>query len=108
MRQGELTGKVQTVLGIIDADSLGVTLPHEHLLFAHSYLPAEPTEASEKGLVHEPISLENLSRVRLHSLINLDASRGLTDEKLAIKEALLYKWAGGDTIVELTPIWPWS
>jgi len=34
MSEGELTGKVQTVLGLIDADSLGVTLPHEHLLKA--------------------------------------------------------------------------
>ncbi|GAI95881.1 unnamed protein product, partial [marine sediment metagenome] len=28
----EIAGKVQTVLGVIDAEDLGVTLPHEHLL----------------------------------------------------------------------------
>jgi len=101
MRQGELTGKAQTVLGIIDADSLGVTLPHEHLLFDGSSLFVEPTEATERRLAHQPITLENLSWVKLHG--NLD-NRQLTDEKVAIKEALLYKGAGGDTIVELTPI----
>ena len=42
MRQEELTGRVQTVLGIIDADSLGVTLPHEHLLVSKSRRRVEP------------------------------------------------------------------
>ncbi len=101
MGQEELTGRAQTVLGIIDADSLGVTLPHDHLLVDSSCLFVEPAEATERNLAHQPITLENLSWVKLHS--NLD-DRQLTDEKLAIKEVLLYKWAGGDTIVDLTPI----
>ena len=105
MRQGELTGRVQTVLGIIDADSLGVTLPHEHLLLAHSSfsLGKQPTEATERGLAHQPITLENLYWVKHNARFHVDAKQ-LTDEKLVVKEALLYKWAGGDTIVELTPI----
>jgi len=102
MSQEELTGKAQTVLGIIGADSLGVTLPHEHLLVDLSCLFVEPTEASERGRVHQPVTLENLSWVSLYRCNNLDNLK-LTDEQLAIKEALLYKWAGGDTIVELTP-----
>ena len=101
MRQTELTGRAQTVLGIIDADDLGVTLPHEHLLLDTSHFFVEPAEASERNLAHQPITLENLYWVKLHG--NLDNLK-FTDEKLAIKEVLLYKWAGGDTIVELTPI----
>ena len=103
MRRGGLTGKVQTVLGIIDADSLGVTLPHEHLLLDISCMFDEPTEANERRLAHQPVTLENLYWVRTHIPNNADNLK-LTDEQLAIKEALLYKWAGGDTIVELTPI----
>ncbi len=103
MRQEELTGKVQTVLGIIDADSLGVTLPHEHLFNDGSRSFVEPTEASERKLAHQPITLENFYWVMLHRSNNLDNLK-LTDEQLAIKEALLYKWAGGDTIVELSNI----
>jgi len=34
MRQEELVGKVQTVLGLVEPKSLGITLPHEHLLRA--------------------------------------------------------------------------
>ncbi|GAI15922.1 unnamed protein product, partial [marine sediment metagenome] len=40
---------------------------------------------------------------RLHTKFH-PANRRLRDEQLAIKEALLYKRAGGDTIVELIPI----
>ena len=63
MRQEELTGKVQTVLGIIDADSLGVTLPHEHLLIAFQAIFTPPSEASDQGLAYQPVSLENLNWV---------------------------------------------
>ncbi len=103
MEQEELAGKVQTVLGIIDADDLGVTLPHEHLLHDGSSAFVEPTEASERGLAHQPLTLENLYWVQFHRCNNLD-NLNLTDEQLVIKEALLYKWGGGNTIVELTPI----
>jgi len=103
MRRVELAGKVQTVLGIIDGDSLGVTLPHEHLLLDATAFFVEPTEASQRKLAHEPVSLENLYWVKPHCLSHVDNMK-LTDEQLAIKEAMLYKLAGGDTIVEMTNI----
>ena len=89
------------MLGIIDADDLGVTLPHEHLIVDISFYCVEPTEATERRLAYEPITLENLYWVKLHTRNHPD-DRQLMDEQVAIKEALLYKWAGGDTIVELT------
>jgi len=103
MRRVELTGKVQTVLGIIDGDSLGVTLPHEHLLTDITAYFVEPAEASQRKLAHEPVCLENLYWVKPHCQSNVD-NMILTDIQLAIKEAMLYKLAGGDTIVELTNI----
>ncbi len=103
MNVTSLTGKVQTVLGIIDADDLGVTLPHEHLITDLSMYFTEPTEANEKILAHQPITLENLYWVHLNKFNNIDNLR-LCDEQLAIKEALLYKRAGGNTIVELSSI----
>ncbi len=103
MNVTSLTGKVQTVLGIIDADDLGVTLPHEHLITDLSMYFTEPTEASEKSLAYQPITLENLYWVHLNKFNNIDNLK-LRDEQLAIKEALLYKRAGGNTIVELSSI----
>jgi phosphotriesterase-related protein len=101
IKQQELAGKVQTVLGIIDADSLGMTLVHEHLLHDMTIFFIEPPEAGERGLAYEPVQMDNLYWVRHHEINNLDNVK-LTDEKLAIKEAMLCKLAGVDTIVELT------
>jgi phosphotriesterase-related protein len=101
MKLEELTGKVQTVLGLIAPDSLGLTLVHEHLLSDDSAYFVEPTDACEKKMAHEPVSLDNLYWVKLHRLQSIDDMR-LKDEQLAIKEAMIFKLAGGDTIVEVT------
>ena len=103
MKRGELTGKVQTVLGLIDPDSLGVTLVHEHLLSDMSAYFVEPTEAGEKKMAHEPVSLDNLYWVHHHRITNMDNVK-FTDEQVSIKEALMYKMAGGNTIVEVSNI----
>ncbi len=103
MNVTSLTGKVQTVLGIIDAGELGVALPHEHLITDLSMYFTEPTETTEKSLAYQPVTLENLYWVQRNHFNNIDDLK-LCDEQLAIKEALLYKCAGGDTIVELSSI----
>ncbi len=107
MRQEELIGKVPTVLGVVDGDSLGVTLPHEHILLDESVFFVEPTEASEKHMAHEPVRIDNLYWMKTHWGSNLD-NLGLKDEQLAIKETLLFKQAGRGTIVEqpISPILP--
>jgi len=52
-----LSGKALTVLGAVDADSMGVTLPHEHLLIDFAVMFKEPAAASDKGLAYQPVSL---------------------------------------------------
>ena len=99
MTKTEMVGKAQTVLGPIDANSLGVTLTHEHLLLDATFLFVEPTEANEKVLAHQPVCLENLSWVLHHLFSNLDNLR-LDDEQTAINDLMLFKRAGGNTIVE--------
>lgn len=99
----EPAGKVQTVLGVIDADSLGKTICHEHLLFDLSPYFSEPSEATEKEKAYQPITLNNLSWVRTHRLNNLDNLQ-MKDLDVAIQEAQHYKSAGGDTIVEVTNV----
>jgi phosphotriesterase-related protein len=102
VKQGETVGKAQTVLGPVSTDSLGRTLMHEHLFIDISKYFIEPSEADEKRLAHEPVKLENLYWVRLHTFSNLD-NLHLADEKLATREAMLFKMAGGGTITEVTP-----
>jgi len=101
MKQEELVGKVQTVLGIIDANDVGVTLPHEHLLTDLSPYFAEPTEAGDKSRAYEPMSMANRSWILVNRSHHFYDNK-LTDENLAIEEVLHYKRAGGNTIVEMS------
>ena len=101
----ELAGKAQTVLGAISPEALGVTLPHEHLFcdLTIALRDLEPSEAAEKGLYYQPVSLENLWWIIYHPASNRD-NLVLQDEEIAIKEASFFKRAGGDTIVDVTSV----
>jgi phosphotriesterase-related protein len=96
-------GRVQTVLGLVEPESLGVTLSHEHLILDGRKLFQEPEEISQKKLAYEPISLENLGWVRYNWTSHLH-NRALLDEDVAIKEAGTHRRAGGKTIVEVTSV----
>ena len=97
------SGQVQTVLGTIHAEAMGITLPHEHLLIDFKVMFSEPPAASDKGRAWEPVSLANLGWVRQHFNANLDNLR-LTDEQVAIDEIRLFRHAGGTTVVDPTPV----
>jgi phosphotriesterase-related protein len=97
----KIAGKAQTVLGLIDGKDLGVTLPHEHLFIDGKSLFTEPKVASERALAYEPVDWHNLSWLRYHPYENLD-NMSLLDEQEAIDEAMLFKKAGGQTIVDAT------
>ncbi len=99
----ELLGKAQTVLGVIEGKELGVTLPHEHLLFDGRVSFAKPSKASGKSLAYEPVNWKNLSWIRYHPGENLDNLQ-LFDEQEAIDEAMLFRKAGGNTILDVTTI----
>jgi len=101
MAISKLAGKVQTVLGVIEGEDLGITLPHEHLFIDGKSIFTEPQSASERALAHEPVDWHNLSWLRYHPYENLDNMQ-LLDEQEAIDEALLFKKAGGQTIVDVT------
>lgn len=103
MKQEDLVGKVRTVLGLVSADDLGITLPHEHLLSDGNVWFAEPTDAIGKKISRQPISLKNLWWIKTHTSSHVDNIR-LDDEQIAIEEAMLFKQAGGNTIVEATSI----
>ena len=95
-------GQVQTVLGAVAPDAIGIALPHEHLLIDFTVMFAEPAAAADKGRAWEPVSLENHGWVRQNFNANHDHLR-LLDERLAEDEILLFKRAGGRTVVDPTP-----
>jgi len=97
----ELIGKAQTVLGAIEGESLGITSCHEHILWDLSVIFREPDSARDKELAHQPVQMANLYWIRANPHSNVD-NLLQKDERLAIKELLPFKNAGGSTIVELT------
>jgi phosphotriesterase-related protein len=99
---GPLRGQIQTVLGAVASDAIGITLPHEHLLIDFKVMFAEPPAPADKARSREPVSLANLGWVRQNFNANLDNLR-LLDEQVAQDEILLFKEAGGRTVIDPTP-----
>ncbi len=97
-------GMVQTVLGNIDPEELGKTLMHEHLLIdeARTFFQL-PDEPSKRKLALAPMSVDNIGWVQFNQVSNRD-SLLLDDEDMMVEEALRFKHAGGDTIVDVTTV----
>ena len=96
-----MAGKVMTVRGPIDPSQLGSTLMHEHVLvdFQLYFRPSFHTPATEIGLWDQKITLDNLYLAR--ELKPFSDSLLYADEKLAIDEAVYFRDAGGNTIVDV-------
>ncbi len=90
---------VQTVLGPVASDQLGVTMMHEHLLADATVLYEEPSTASDKFMSRQPITIETLNWLRYHYTNHLDnLQQG--DVDVAIDEAMMFKGEGGGAIVD--------
>jgi phosphotriesterase-related protein len=101
MARSPIAGQAQTVLGPIAASAMGVTLPHEHLFIDFTVMFKEPESARERALARQPVSLENLAWVRRNFSSNLDNLR-LAEESVIRDEILLFRDAGGRTLVDPT------
>lgn len=94
-------GRVQTVLGMVDSDTLGVTLAHEHVIHDMRVYFQEPDDPRDARLAREPIGEANLEWVRAHHASSLD-NLWLDSETTAVEELADFKACGGGTVVELT------
>ena len=101
MEKENMQGKAQTVLGLINGDKLGFTLPHEHIFVDLRCYFIEPTDPEEKKLARQKITLENLHWARYHRRSCEDVLF-FNDEELAIRETMRFKKVGGDTIVNMS------
>lgn len=94
---------VLTVNGFIDADDLGKTLMHEHLVFDfRDYFEAPPT-AEQMSMAQLPVSLETLSTLRFDPFKLLDNLLH-KDRDLTIQELRSFSALGGKTIVDPTNV----
>ncbi|XP_058915200.1 phosphotriesterase-related protein isoform X2 [Kogia breviceps] len=96
-----LSGKVQTVLGLVEPSKLGRTLTHEHLTmtFDCSYYPPPPCH---EVTASEPITMKNLFWIQKNPYSHRENLQ-LNQETEAVKEELLdFKAKGGGALVENT------
>jgi phosphotriesterase-related protein len=92
---------VNTVLGPIAPEQLGVTLMHEHLLLDATPWFREPEAASLRTVAYQPVSIEVLGLLRNDPFMSRDNCE-LFDEETAIEEVRRFRLAGGETVVDPT------
>lgn len=100
---GERGKIVQTVLGPMSPERLGITHTHEHILIDLSCYSVRPEPASERFLVDQPVTMDLLGPAEPHWQANL-ANRLLLDEAQQTSEVRRFAEAGGGTIVDVTSI----
>ncbi len=103
MADTAIAGSIQTVLGPIAPERLGVTLTHEHLLVDLTVADSPAQSAGARNFYEKPVSIETLGRIRHYGVPNADNGR-LFDVDTAIKEVDLYKQYGGDSLVDATSV----
>jgi phosphotriesterase-related protein len=96
-----ITGKVQTVLGLIEPSEMGITLTHEHLLIDLAGYSVDAEEATLRGMWDKPWSMEMIGPFAKVGYANRDGLQLLSEES-ALQEIRQYMLAGGKTIVDAT------
>ncbi|XP_006872670.1 PREDICTED: phosphotriesterase-related protein isoform X2 [Chrysochloris asiatica] len=96
-----LSGKVQTVLGLVDPNKLGHTLTHEHLAMTFDCCYCPPPSCHE-AVSKETLVMKNLFWIQQNPYSHRENLQ-LNQETEAVKEELLYfKAHGGGALVENT------
>ena len=107
IREGALAARgpavmVQTVLGPLEPERLGITLMHEHMLLDTTCYFRESEHASVRRYRDIPFFPELTARSDVLHSHHLDSSR-LFDERVAMEEAVEFRHAGGSTLLGTTP-----
>ncbi|MBA3519256.1 MAG: phosphotriesterase, partial [Rhizobiales bacterium] len=90
-----------TVRGPVTAESLGVTLMHEHILNDCRCWWNRPTDPERMHLATEPVSIGLIGELRMNPFVNLH-NCALDEETSAIEELGAFAALGGRTIVDPT------
>ena len=103
MAKSERSGKIQTVLGLIEPGDLGITMTHEHVLIDLSCYFVAPEEASERWYIDAPFTMEIRGNIGKRWSYNKDYQL-MIDEKVQTEEVYKFYLAGGHSMVDTTSI----
>lgn len=92
-----------TVVGPVPAEELGITLPHEHLVFDFRDYFEPPATAAGWQVAQLPVSLEVLGSLRFDPFMLLDNMLH-RDVDLTVQELREFSALGGRTIVDPTNV----
>lgn len=95
-------GSVITVSGEIPASSVGVTLPHEHILvdLTPTFVPMALPELA--GLLHSPVGPQLRPLLEQWPISTTLDNVRLDDVEVALDELEMFRSAGGCTVVDCT------
>jgi phosphotriesterase-related protein len=94
--------KVQTVLGEISPEELGITLTHEHILDdTRKALWSNPEDAYKRRYAFQKVKMSNLGAIQRDPTMSRD-NLHFEDPTLAVRELMEFKRMGGRTIVDVT------
>lgn len=93
---------VQTVMGPVSTDDLGIVLPHEHLVsdLSTAYSPA--ADPHIRDLLDAPVSAELAWLLREHPYHSADNCR-LDDLAGMLEDLTAFRKLGGGSVIDLTP-----
>ncbi len=94
---------VQTVLGKVDANELGIVTPHEHIFIDMKVFFSEPEEIGLKNIAYEKVTIDKLGVLKRNPFALLDNVR-MMDNATQLSELKYFKYAGGRTVVDATTI----
>ncbi|HEV8636071.1 MAG TPA: phosphotriesterase-related protein [Chloroflexota bacterium] len=95
---------VMTVTGPVRARDLGITLIHEHILFNGDWHHKPIQEdLSRRAIGESQLRMETLGWARKFGYEHLDNSHRIDPEE-AMRELSFFKGAGGQTVIDQTPI----
>lgn len=95
--------QAMTVLGLVPAEELGITLIHEHLFIDLRNQFTVFTDPEKRRISQEMLALSNLGVVRRNPYAILD-NLVLDDFGLAVEETGRFAQLGGQTVVDCTSI----
>lgn len=98
---GENAGKVMTVLGPVNPEELGHTLPHEHTLTYLTYYATQSSDPEVAAEFKKSVTLDNLY-MALNDFYCIEDNCIIQDKEFLIKELKRFKAAGGGTVCDLT------